>query len=113
METIKGYLRYEPDMKFTVNGTAITKFNLYDKSSYEGRYTTQMRVIAWEDLAEICARILQVDDFVYVKGYWKTRSWQTPEGETRTIEELTAKQVWVKDLASEKLNDITTIDNGG
>jgi len=93
MQTIKGYLRYEPEMRFTPNGAALTRFTLYD--TLEKAYDNKQVVICWEQLAEEANRKLALEDSVYVKGYYKERSWTTSEGETKTIREFTAKQLWV------------------
>jgi single-stranded DNA-binding protein len=95
METIKGYLRYEPEMRFTVMGTALTKFTLYDTS--EKAYDNKQVVICWEQLAEEANKKLALEDLIYAKGYYKERSWETPEGETRVVKEFTAKQLWISE----------------
>jgi len=37
-------------------------------------------IVAWSKLAEICAKYLKKSKLVYLEGYLKTRSWDTPEG---------------------------------
>ena len=107
METIKGFIRYEPEMRFTTNGIAITNFLLYDTK--EGEYQTKHRIVTWELLAETCDRLLQIDDEIFVKGYWKERSWTKTDGEIKTIKEFTAKQAWL--FKDSKFLDITQIDS--
>ena len=95
METIKGYLRYEPEMRFTVNGVALTKFTLYD--TVEKTYNNKQVVICWEHLAEEANKKLALEDLVYAKGYYKERSWETREGETKIVKEFTATRLWISE----------------
>ncbi|MBI5755144.1 single-stranded DNA-binding protein, partial [Candidatus Peregrinibacteria bacterium] len=37
-------------------------------------------LVAWARLAEICQQYLKKGKLIYVEGYLKTRSWDTPEG---------------------------------
>lgn len=94
METIKGYARYAADLKYTSNGKAIATIILYDTD--DGAFETKQRVIAWENLAEVCNRNLTSGDLLYVKGYWKTREWTDREGKQQSVRELTAKQIWLE-----------------
>jgi len=93
MDTIKGYIQQEPEMRFTPNGTAITSIRISENKNDED-YKKYKRIIAWESLAEVANEILQVEDFIYAKGYWKTRSWEGQDGEPHTVKEFTAKQIW-------------------
>lgn len=95
METIKGYVQEEPEMRFIPNGTPVTSIYLADTE--EAEHDKKQRVIAWEWLAEIVNQLLQTGDFIYAKGYYKTRSWEGQDGQPHSVTELIAKQIWNKD----------------
>jgi single-stranded DNA-binding protein len=48
---------------------------------------------AWRQLAEHAADSLSKGDRVIVCGRLKTRTWETPEGEARTVVELDAEDI--------------------
>lgn len=95
METLKGYVRYAPEMRFTVNGKAITTFTIYDTPSTTDKFKLKSKIVTWEELAEKCNWLIQLDEEIYVKGYWKTRSWQNRDNKTITTKEFTAAQIWL------------------
>ena len=97
MDTIKGYIQEQPEMRFTASGTAITSIRIAEVEE-EADTKKFKRIIIWEKLGEIVEQFLQVRDFVYVKGYWKTRSWEGQDGEPHSVQEFTAKQIWDKDF---------------
>lgn len=113
MDTIKGYLRYEPEMRFTVTGKAVTKFALYDTSTFEGKWNNRYYVVVWEKLAEACNDLLTINDFVYARGYWKNRSWEDQEtGEPVVRRELIADKIHVQ-VPGEGLRDIMELVKEG
>lgn len=93
METIKGYIQEQPEMRFTPTGTAITNIRISESKS-EDNVESHKRIIIWAGLAETANQLLEPDDFIYVKGYWKTRSWKGHDGEDHSVEEFTAKGIW-------------------
>ncbi len=80
-------------MRFTPNGTAITNLRLSDKLS-DDDFLEHKRVITWAELAEVANQCLRQDDFIYTKGYWKTRTWEGQDGREHSRTELTANQIW-------------------
>lgn len=111
MESISGYLRFPPNYQFTVNGTPICKFALYDTSQYEGDYTTKHYVVAWREIADLCNE-LDVNDFVYISGFWKDSSWiDKKSGEPISRREMIAQRVCVK-ASDGRIIDIAKIFEG-
>lgn len=108
MDTIKGYLRDLPEVRFTPSGVLLTKFTLYDTPKAKGEYNRKFSVVVWEDLADRCNEQLEMGNFVYVKGYWKERNWENHEGRTIITKELTATGVWIQQ-ADGQLVDIMSI----
>jgi len=93
METISGYMRFNPEMKYTIEEKALTTFNLHDNPDDAKPSKFSHRIVTWEDLAELCNAYLVSGDNLYVKGYWKARSWKTSDNQMRTINEFTARNV--------------------
>lgn len=93
METIKGTIDTEIEMRFTSNGKALTTLELVDNP--EAKEPKLTKVVVWEDLAELCYYKLQKCDRIYLKGYYKQRSWQRPDGSTGTVTEFTARDIWL------------------
>ncbi len=92
-ETIKGYIRYEPELRFTSGAVGICNFTLYDTP--EKDYKVKTPVVTWEHLAELCSQKLAVGDELYLKGYFKERRWLNKEGKEVIQNQFTAQQVWI------------------
>lgn len=81
-----GNLTREPEMRETPNGQSVTTFGIatnrqwVTKGSEKKSSAEFHECVAWARLAEICANFLKKGHLVYVEGYLKTRSWDTPEG---------------------------------
>ncbi len=93
METLRGYTKYQPDMHFTMEGVAVTNFTVYTTLNNDCK--TETRIVTWGELAESCIEKLALQDYLFLKGYYKLRSWIKPDGIKVTIREFTAKQIWV------------------
>ena len=55
--------------------------------------TSFFRINCWRDLAAHAAESLSKGDRALVFGRLKTRSWETPEGERRSVVEVEAEEV--------------------
>lgn len=81
-----GNLTRNPELKQTTNGQSIVTFGLATNREWvtngsEKKSLAEYHNIAvWGTLAEICAKYLKKGKLVYVEGYLKTRSWDSPEG---------------------------------
>ena len=95
MDTIKGFIQEMPEMRFTASGKPITSIRIAD-IMFEEDAKKFKRIITWEQLAEIVNEELQASDFIYIKGYWKTRSWEGQDGRQHSVNEFTARQIWDK-----------------
>jgi len=84
-----GNLGRDPDMSYTTNGTAVTKFTLAvarrTKPNNSGeRETDWFNIVAWQQLAEICNNYLKKGQKVYVEGRLEQRRYTDKEGNNRT-----------------------------
>lgn len=83
---IIGNLTRNPEMRQTPNGQNVTTFGLATNREWmtqdgEKKNSAEFHeCVAWARLAEICDQYLKKGALVYVEGYLKTRSWETPEG---------------------------------
>lgn len=81
-----GNLTRDPEMRQTPNGQSVCTFGVATNREWitrDGRKLSSTEFhecVAWARLAEVCARYLKKGKLVYVEGYLKTRSWDTPEG---------------------------------
>ena len=83
---IIGNLTRDPEMRQTPNGQSVTTFGIATNREWVTKDTERKssaefhECVAWARLAEICANYLKKGHLVYVEGYLKTRSWDSPEG---------------------------------
>jgi single-strand DNA-binding protein len=94
--TIVGNLTADPELRFTSTGVAVLDFTVastprvYDRESGEWRddRTLFLRCNLWRQAAENAARSLTKGTRVIVQGRLKQRSFETKEGDKRTVVEL-------------------------
>jgi single-strand DNA-binding protein len=97
--TIVGNLTEDPEVSFTANGAAVTNFRLAvtarvkDGEGWRDGDTSFYRITAWRGLAEHIGDSLAKGNRVIVVGQLRARSWETPEGERRTVVEVQAEEV--------------------
>ena len=97
--TLVGNLTDDPDLRFTPHGAAVANFRLAvtprvrDGDSWRDGETSFFRINAWRDLAENATESLAKGTRVVVLGRLRARSWETPEGERRSVVEVEADEV--------------------
>ena len=99
--TIIGNLTGDPELRFTPSGAAVANFTVastprrYDSSAREWKdgETLFMRCSIWQAAAENVAESLTRGMRVIVQGRLKARSYETKEGEKRTVTELEVDEV--------------------
>jgi single-strand DNA-binding protein len=99
--TIIGNLTNDPELRFTPSGAAVANFTVastprtFDRQANEWKdgETLFMRCSVWRDAAENVAESLQRGSRVLVSGRLKSRSYETKEGEKRTVVELDVDEV--------------------
>jgi single-strand DNA-binding protein len=96
---ITGNLTDDPEVTFTPNGAAVCNFRLAvtprirEGDQWKDGETSFFRITAWRQLAEHVGDSLSKGDRVMVLGQLRARSWETPEGERRSVVEVTAEEV--------------------
>jgi single-strand DNA-binding protein len=97
--TVVGNLTREPELRYTPSGAAVAKFGLAVNRSYTNRNgekvedTSFFNVNAWRQLAENVAESLSTGTRVIVTGRLQSRSWETEDGQKRTVVEIEADEV--------------------
>jgi single-strand DNA-binding protein len=99
--TIIGNLTNDPELRFTPSGAAVANFTVastprnFDRQSNEWKdgETLFMRCSVWRDAAENVAESLTRGTRVIVSGRLRSRTYDTKEGEKRTVIELEVDEV--------------------
>jgi len=99
--TITGTLVDDPELKYTPNGAAVANmrlaWNRKAKNDTTGQWedveTGFFSVTAWRSLAENAAESLTRGMRVIVVGRLQQRSWETPEGDKRSVVEIVADEI--------------------
>jgi len=97
--TLTGNLTDDPELRFTPNGHAVATFRLAvtarvkEGDSWRDGDTSYFRINVWRQLAEHVAESLTKGDRAVVIGRLKSRSWETPEGDKRSVVEVEADEV--------------------
>lgn len=99
--TVIGNLVDDPDLRFTPSGAAVSNFRVastprtFDKQANEWRDgdTMFLSCSIWRQAAENVAESLRKGDRVIVSGRLKQRSYETSEGEKRTVFEVDVDEV--------------------
>src|SRR3954469_4231192 len=120
--TIIGNLTNDPELRFTPSGAAVANFTvastprMFDRQSNEWKdgETLFMRCSVWRDAAENVAESLQRGSRVIVTGRLKSRTWDTKEGEKRTVMELEVDELGPSlRYATAKVNKTSRGGGGG
>jgi single-strand DNA-binding protein len=99
--TVVGNLTNDPELRFTPSGAAVASFTVasssrvLDKTTNEWKdgETTYLRCSVWRQYAENVAESLTKGTRVMVTGRLKQRSYETREGEKRTVMEIEVDDV--------------------
>lgn len=94
-----GNLVQSPELRYIPTGSAVTNFTLainrvYTTTSNERKEETCfIPIVVWGKQAENCNQYLSKGSSVLVEGRLQQRSWETPEGQKRSIIEVVADRV--------------------
>ncbi|WP_131683487.1 single-stranded DNA-binding protein [Pseudarthrobacter sp. YALA5] len=99
--TVIGNLTNDPELRFTPSGSAVANFTIastprtFDRQSNEWKdgETLFLRAAVWREAAENVAESLTKGMRVIVSGRLKSRSYETKEGEKRTVIELEVDEI--------------------
>jgi single-strand DNA-binding protein len=94
-----GNLTDDPELRFTPNGATVANFRLAvtprvrQGDQWTDGETSFFRVNCWRELAENVAESLTKGSRAIVIGRLRARSWETPEGDKRSVVEVEADEV--------------------
>jgi single-strand DNA-binding protein len=97
--TIVGNLVEDPELRFTNTGIPVANLRVAvtQRIQHDGEWrdgdTSFLKVNVWRGQAEHLADFLSKGDRVMVTGRLRQRSWETPDGDKRSVTELEADEV--------------------
>ena len=120
--TVVGNLTADPDLRFTPSGAAVANFTVastprvYDRQSGEWKDGDALflRCNIWREAAENVAESLTRGSRVIVTGRLRQRSFETREGEKRTVYEVEVDEIGPSlRYATAKINKVSRGGGGG
>ena len=96
--TLVGNVTRDPELRYTSGGRGVASFGLAVNRRYQvnGEWQEQtsfFNVVAWGTLGENAAASLNKGTRVVVYGRLEQRSWETQEGEKRSVIEVVADEL--------------------
>ena len=98
--TLVGNLTRDPELRFTPSGQATASFGLAVNRRWQNRQnneweeaTSFFNIVCWREMAENASESLQKGARVLVTGRLEQRSWETEQGEKRSVVEIVADEV--------------------
>jgi single-strand DNA-binding protein len=119
--TVTGNLVDDPELRFTPAGQPVARFRIASTPRYRDNATGEWKdgdtlfltCQVWRQAAENVAETLQKGTRTIVTGRLRQRSYETNEGEKRTVYELQADEVGVSlRNATAKVTKATRTGNG-
>ncbi len=112
-----GNLTRDPEMRYTPSGAAVCTFGIatnryYVASDGQKKEETEfIKIVSWNKLAELCSQLLKKGRKVYVEGRLQTRSWETPDGQSKQTTEVVIDDMRILD--SKRESDLADSESGG
>ena len=98
--TLVGNLTRDPELRYTPTGQATCQFGLAVNRVWTDRQTNERKeavsffnVTAWREMAENAGESLAKGSRVIVTGRLEQRSWETPDGDKRSVVEVVADEI--------------------
>lgn len=94
-----GNLTKDPELRYTPSGIAVANLRLAVNRKYKDKAgelkeeTCFVTAVAWEKQAEVCNQYLQKGRAVFIEGRLQSRSWETTDGQKRSIIDVRAERV--------------------
>ena len=119
--TIVGNLTDDPELRFTPSGAAVANFTVASTPRNFNKQTNEwedgeamfLRCSIWRQAAENVAESLQRGMRVVVQGRLKARTYETREGEKRTVFEIEVEEIGPSlKFATAKVNRVSRSGGG-
>ena len=94
-----GNVTRDPDVRETQSGQVIVTFGMATNRQWKNATGDKQdaaefhELVAWSRLADLCSKYVKKGKLLYVEGYLKTRSWDTPEGVRRFKTEVVVQDL--------------------
>ncbi len=120
--TLIGNLTDDPELRYTPNGAAVANFTVASTPRFMDKATNEwkdgdtlfLRCSLWKQAAENAAESLTRGTRVILSGRLKQRSYETKEGEKRTVYEVEVDEIGPSlRNATAKVNKTTRSGAGG
>jgi single-strand DNA-binding protein len=98
--TVIGNVTRDPEVRYTPNGQANANFGVAVNRRWQNRQTNEweervsfFNVVCWREMAENVAESVSKGTRVVVTGRLEQRSWETEQGEKRSVVEIVADDI--------------------
>src|SRR5947208_6701400 len=96
--TLVGNITRDPELRFTPSGQAIATFGMavnrrFQRNGQWEEQTSFFNITAWGTLGENASNSLHKGARILVNGRLEQRSWETQEGEKRSVVEVVADEI--------------------
>ena len=94
-----GNLTRDPELRYTPSGIAVVNLRIAVNRRYKDKAgelkdeVCYVTVIAWDKQAEVCNQYLKKGRPVFVEGRLQSRSWETPDGQNRSVIDVRAEKI--------------------
>jgi single-strand DNA-binding protein len=96
---LMGNLTRDPELRHTAQGTSVANFSIAVNRNFKGsdgdfkKETNYFNIIVWGKSGENCQKYLSKGRPVLVEGRLQNRSYETQDGQKRTVTEIVADNV--------------------
>ena len=98
--TLVGNVTRDPELRFVASGQANCSFGLAVNRRWQNRQTQEweeatsfFNVVCWREMAENVAESIVKGTRIVVTGRLEQRSWETEQGEKRSVVEVVADEI--------------------
>src|SRR5262245_60100278 len=98
--TIVGNVTRDPEIRYTAGGAAKASFSVAVSRRWQNRQTSEweeqtsfFNVVCWREMAENVAESIGKGTRVVVTGRLEQRSWETENGDKRSVVEIVADEI--------------------
>ena len=117
--TLVGNITRDPELRFTPSGQAKASLGIAVNRRWQNRQTQEweeatsfFNVVCWREMAENTSESLQKGARVIVTGRLEQRSYETPEGEKRSVVEVVNQGMWALDTQQLDTTNVTSVGIG-
>jgi single-strand DNA-binding protein len=96
---LSGRLTRDPELRYTPGGVPVITFSIAlnrrykDQSGEWKEEVSFVNVVAWQRQAEVASEYLKKGSAVFVEGRLQSRSWETSDGNKRSVLEVRAERL--------------------